>query len=191
MIPKIIEWQVKSADTKGNIIKLKEALQALEDPNNLLTGAIIGQMPDFIMAFLNPKAIDTREAIEAVVQRNLKAVLGGQFTEREGEKLIKRAYNPTLSREINAKRLRILIEQMERAALMQDARAAWIQDPANNGSMRGFDGKLPTFADFWTALSANQIGDVVCDSSAENKNRKCWTYQGGDDRVQDNWKLVE
>ena len=191
MIPKIIEWQVKSSDTKGNIIKLKEALQALEDPSNLLTGPIIGQMPDFIMAFVNPEAVDTREAVEAVVQRNLKAVLGGQFTEREGEKLIKRAYNPTMPREINAKRLRILIEQMERAALMQDARAEWIRDPANNSSMRGFDGKLPTFADFWTALSANQMGDVVCDSSADNKNRKCYTYQGGDDKLESNWKLVE
>ena len=124
-------------------------------------------------------------------ERNLKAVLGGQFTEREGEKLIKRAYNPTMPREINAKRLRILIEQMERAALMQDARAEWIRDPANNSSMRGFDGKLPTFADFWTALSANQMGDVVCDSSAENVNRKCYTYQGGDDKLEANWKLVE
>ena len=190
-IPEIIEWQTKGADVKGNIVKLKGALQALEDPNNLLTGAIIGQMPDFIMAFLNPEAIDTREAIEAVVQRNLKAVLGGQFTEREGEKLIKRAYNPTLSREYNAKRLRILIEQMERASMMQDARSAWIKDPANNGSLRGFTGELPTMEDFWTALSANEMGDVVCDSGEDNVNRKCYTYQGGDDKSESSWKLVE
>ena len=191
MIPKIIEWQVKSSDTKGNIIKLKEVLNALSDPDALLTGPIIGQMPDFVMNFLNPESVDAREAVESVVQRNLKAVLGGQFTEREGEKLVKRAYNPNLSQEMNAKRLRILIEQMERAALMQDARAEWIRDPANNSSMRGFDGKLPTFADFWTALSASQMGDVVCDSGADNENRKCYTYLGGNDREQDNWKLVE
>ena len=191
MIPKIIEWQVKSADTKGNIIKLKEVLNALSDPDALLTGPIIGQMPDFVMNFLNPESVDAREAVESVVQRNLKAVLGGQFTEREGEKLVKRAYNPNLSQEMNAKRLRILIEQMERAALMQDARSEWIRDPANNGSMRGFDGKLPTFADFWTALSANEPGDVVCDSGTENVNRKCYTYQGGDDKLEASWKLVE
>ena len=191
MIPKIIEWQVKSSDTKGNIIKLKEVLHALSDPNALLTGPIIGQMPDFVMNFLNPESVDAREAVESVVQRNLKAVLGGQFTEREGEKLVKRAYNPNLSQEMNAKRLRILIEQMVKAAEMQDARSAWIRDPANNGSMRGFDGKLPTFADFWTALSANEMGDVVCDSGTDNVNRKCYTYQGGDDKLESNWKLVE
>ena len=190
-IPDIIDWEVKSADTKGNIVKLMEALDSLSDPNALLTGPIIGQMPDFIMAFLNPQAIDTREAIEAVVQRNLKAVLGGQFTEREGEKLIKRAYNPTLSHELNAKRLRILIEQMVKAAEMQDARSAWIRDPANNGSLRGFTGKLPTLNDFYSALSVNTIGDVVCDSGTDNKDRKCYTYQGGDDKLESNWKLVE
>ena len=187
----IMEWGRKSGDVKGNIIKLKEALRQLEDPNNLLTGPIIGQMPDFIMAFLNPTAIDAREAIEAVVQRNLKAVLGGQFTEREGEKLIKRAYNPLLSREINAKRLRILIEQMDTARLMQDARSDWIHDPKNNGSMRGFDGELPTMEDFWSALSANKVGDIVCDSGADNKDRQCYSYSGGDDKEESNWKLVE
>ena len=122
------------------------------------------------------------------MQRNLKAVLGGQFTEREGEKLIKRAYNPTLSREYNAKRLRILIEQMERAADMQDYRQKFA---FTNGTMRGFDDELPTNADFWTALSANQMGDVVCDSGADNANRICYTYTGGDDKVESNWKVVE
>jgi hypothetical protein len=187
-----MEWHRQASDVNGNIIKLKDALNALNDPSKILTGPVIGQMPDLIMAFLNPEAVDTREAVEAVVQRNLKAVLGGQFTEREGEKLIKRAYNPLMPREINAKRLRILIEQMERAAEMQDARYNWMHDPSlGDGSMRGFTGELPTREDFWTALSANQMGDIVCDSGEDNVNRKCWTYQGGDDKLESSWKLVE
>jgi hypothetical protein len=188
IVEEIDNWQREAPDTRGNIVKLKDVLDSLSDPNALLTGAIIGQMPDFVMNFLNPEAVGAREAVEGVVQRNLKAVLGGQFTEREGEKLVKRAYNPQLSQEENAKRLRILIEQMERAADMQDYRQKYV---FKHGTMRGFDGELPTNADFWTALSANQMGDVVCDSSADNKNRKCWTYQGGNDKLESSWKLVE
>ena len=42
--------------------------------------------PDLVNAFINPGATDVRENIESVVQRNLKAVLGAQFTEKEGER---------------------------------------------------------------------------------------------------------
>jgi hypothetical protein len=190
MIPEVIDWQTTSADTKGNIVKLMDVLEQLSDPNALLTGPLIGQMPDFVMNFLNPEAVGAREAVESVVQRNLKAVLGGQFTEREGEKLVKRAYNPQLSQEENAKRLRILIEQMVRAAEMQDARMAWIMDDANNGSFRGFNGEIPTLDDFFTALSSSQKGDIVCDTATGNA-QKCYEYLGGDDKSKASWKLVE
>lgn len=189
MITEVIEWQTASADTKGNIVKLMDVLDQLGDPNALLTGPLIGQMPDFVQSFLNPDSVAAREAVESVVQRNLKAVLGGQFTEREGEKLVKRAYNPTLSQEENAKRLRILIEQMVKAAEMQDARLAWIQDDKNNGSFRGFKGEVATMDDFYTALSTNQIGDIVCDS--QGKNRQCYEYLGGDDQSEASWRLSE
>ena len=190
MIKEVIAWQVDNADKKGNIVKLMDVLEQLGDPNALLTGPLIGQMPDFIQNWLNPDSVAAREAVESVVQRNLKAVLGGQFTEREGEKLVKRAYNPSLSQEENAKRLRILIEQMVRAAEMQDARAAWIMDDDNNGSFRGFNGEIPTLDDFWTALSSSQKGDIVCDTATGNA-QKCYEYLGGDEKSKASWKLVE
>jgi len=190
MIPEVIDWQTTSADTKGNIVKLMDVLEQLSDPNALLTGPVVGQMPDFVQNFLNPDAVAAREAVESVVQRNLKAVLGGQFTEREGEKLVKRAYNPNLSQSENAKRLRILIEQMVLASEMQDARTAWIMDDANNGSFRGFNGAIPTMDDFFTALSSSQKGDIVCDTGG-GESQKCYEYLGGDDRSKSSWKLTE
>ena len=181
------KWQVVASDTRGNIAKLEDVLQQLEDPNALLTGAFIGIMPDFIQNFLNPDSVAAREAVEGVVQRNLKAVLGGQFTEREGEKLVKRAYNPNLSQQENAKRLRLLIEQMKIAADMQDARQTYA---FKNGTLRGFDQPLPTMDDFWSVLSQNRIGDIVCDS-ATGGNQKCYEYIGGNDTEESSWKLQE
>ena len=186
-IPEIIKWQTKSSSTRANIVKLNDALNTIDDPSSMVSGPVVGQMNDFVLSFLNPEAVDTRESIESVVQLNLKAVLGGNFTEKEGEALIKRAYNPKLPQDLNSKRVRILIEQMTLAAEMQDARSNWIRDDANNGSLRGFDAPLPTLEMFYSALSDNRIGDVKCNNGIGNA-RQCFEYLGGDDRAEISWK---
>ena len=177
-IPDMIAWEnLGGSDALMNLVKLKDALTELEKPGSMVTGAIIGMAPDLVNAFINPTATDVRENIESVVQRNLKAVLGAQFTEREGERLISRAFNPKLPPETNAKRLKLLIEQMEQSAQAQNARLAWIKDPANNSSFRGFDGATPNMMDMWTAIAQYQVGDIV-----EGRNGKKFIYQGGDDK---------
>lgn len=177
-IPEMIAWQnLGGSDALMNLVKLKDALAELEKPNSMITGAIIGLAPDLVNAFINPGATDVRENIESVVQRNLKAVLGAQFTEKEGERLISRAFNPKLSPQRNAKRLKLLIEQMEQAAQAQNARLAWIMDDKNNNSFRGFTGGVPSMMDMWTAIAQYKVGDIV-----EGKNGKKFIYQGGDDK---------
>ena len=177
-IPDMVAWEnLGGSDALMNLVKLKDALAELEKPNSMITGAIIGLAPDLVNAFINPGATDVRENIESVVQRNLKAVLGAQFTEKEGERLISRAFNPKLSPQRNAKRLKLLIEQMEQAAQAQNARLAWIKDPKNNSSFRGFDGATPNMMDMWTAIAQYKVGDIV-----EGKNGKKFIYQGGDDK---------
>jgi len=156
--PEFVDWTGgMSADTTGNIVKMKEVLKKLL-AGEKLTGPIIGLIPDFAGAFINPDAIGAREAVESVVQRNLKAVLGAQFTEKEGERLIKRAYNPNLSGEENARRLALLIEQMESAAKSKDAQAKYFR---KNGTLKGYEGRLPQMADFWAALNGLVIGQKV------------------------------
>ena len=177
-IPDMIAWEnLGGSDSLMNLVKLKDALFELEKPGSMVTGPIIAMAPDLVNAFINPGATDVRENIESVVQRNLKAVLGAQFTEKEGERLISRAFNPSLSPERNAKRLRLLIEQMEQSAQTQNARLAWIKDPKNNSSFRGFTGGTPSMMDMWTAIAQYGVGDIV-----EGKNGKKYIYQGGDDK---------
>ena len=137
-----------AADTVGNLAKIQDVLTTLERGDKI-TGPIIGQLPDFVMAFLNPEAVASREAVEGVVQRNLKAVLGAQFTEKEGEKLIKRAFNPTLSGPENAKRLKVLIQQINIAAEQKSNMAAYFRE---HGTLSGYEGEIPTVSDFHQAL---------------------------------------
>ena len=165
------------ADTAGNIAKLEDVLAKLESGEKL-TGPIMGQLPDFLMAFLDPDAVGSREAVEGVVQRNLKAVLGAQFTEKEGEKLIKRAYNPTLGGAENARRLRVLTKQMNSALQSKNEMAQYFRD---NGTLMGYKGRVPHVNDFWAALEGLTIGQQV-----GNK-----TYIGGDPKLESSYKDKE
>ena len=109
-----VEWRVRggSADAFKQIGQLEQALDNLESGQNL-TGPIAGLTPDVALNVFNSEAINTEELVTEVVQRNLRVVLGAQFTEKEGERLIKRAYNRNLEEAVNAKRVKRLINQIK------------------------------------------------------------------------------
>jgi hypothetical protein len=138
-------------DTAAQIAQLKPVIQALE-AGQPITGMKVAVQPDLLLAMTNPKALQSREQVEEVVQRNLRAVLGAQFTEREGERLIARAYNPKLPPEENASRLRRLFLQMSTAA---EQKQAMVDHVDQYGTLRGFTGKMPSVQDFYQAIEGN------------------------------------
>ena len=129
------------ADTQKQIGQLKNVVQLLRSGQNV-SGRIMGRAPN---VFRSEASIDAEEQVAEVAQRNLRSILGGQFSEKEGENLIKRAYNPTLDEKINAERLGRLVQQMEVAAAQKEAAAQYFQQ---NGTLKGFQGRLPSMADF-------------------------------------------
>jgi hypothetical protein len=135
-------------DMTAQIAQLKPVIQALE-AGQPITGIRVAVQPDLLLAITNPKALQSREQVEEVVQRNLRAVLGAQFTEKEGERLIARAYNPKLGPEENAKRLRRLFLQMSTAAEQKQSMVEYFDQ---NGTLRGFGGKMPSVQDFYKAM---------------------------------------
>jgi hypothetical protein len=135
-------------DTAAQIAQLKPVIQALE-AGQPITGMKVAVQPDLLLAMTNPKALQSREQVEEVVQRNLRTVLGAQFTEKEGERLIARAYNPKLPPEENAKRGRRLFLQMSTAAEQKQAMVDYFDQ---NGTLRGFSGKMPGVQDFYKAM---------------------------------------
>jgi len=134
-----------NADAMRQIAQLEEVQKRLLSGRDDITGPIVGNLPGFVANITNPTAVATREAIEEVVQRNLRLVLGAAFTEREGERLISRAFNPRLSEEENAKRVGRLLEQI-RAGV--EAKTSAAQYYEKYGTLKGWKGKLPSLADF-------------------------------------------
>lgn len=127
-----------AADFDKNLKQMRGVHGELTDPKGAnLTGPALGRMPDFVTAYTNPEAVDARQRIEEVVQRNLRIILGAQFTQKEGENLIARAYNPALDEATNAKRLERLITSMEK---MKEAKLKAMDYFERNGTMKGFRG---------------------------------------------------
>jgi hypothetical protein len=139
-----------AADQAKNISQLRDARDRLAGGENL-AGPILGAMPKGVrIAAGYGGSVDVQEAIEEVVQRNLREVLGGQFSEREGDRLISRAYNPQLSEQENLARLDRLIRQVELAYEQKRSAAEYFS--SHGGTLAGWEGKLPTMADFSVAL---------------------------------------
>ena len=163
-----------AADTLGQLQAIEEVIATLESGKEV-TGALIGQLPDSALAFFNKTAVDTREKIEQTVQRSLRETLGAQFTEKEGERLIKRAYNPTLPEADNLRRVRRLYTTMMTAFRQRQAMAEYAQ---KNGTLQGYKGYQPTMRDMWSAVSGIQIGT----------EQEGMIYIGGDPSKQSSWK---
>lgn len=109
------------------------------------TGAVAGSIATVpfagkaIQDVLMPGGADIREMVEATVQSSLRPILGAQFTEKEGERLIARVYNPRLKREVNAARVERLMKQIAEATRNKNAAARWFEE---HGTLAGFKGKL-------------------------------------------------
>lgn len=158
-----IDWKGgKGADAASQVASISHVLDQLEagDP---ITGPQVGIVPDFALALVNPTAADAKDLVEGVVQRSLRETLGAQFTEKEGARLIARAYNPTLRPEANARRLKALYGVLNAGVQAKDSMVAYVDQ---HGTLQGYDGPgLPSVADFDAALDAVDLAPAASDQA--------------------------
>lgn len=132
------------ADVVKQLDQLREASNTLGSGASI-SGPFMGNLPDAVLAATNPQAVSTKEMIQEVAQRNLRVILGAQFTEKEGERLIARVFNPRLGEAENKKRVDRLIRQIGDAAKAKLDAAQYFQQ---HGSLTGWKGRLPRLSDF-------------------------------------------
>lgn len=117
-----------------NLGLLEEAAQELDAPGEL-AGGISGMLPDRAQDLTNPKLAAARDKIRSAIQASLKQVLGAQFTEKEGQAIFNRAFNPRLSDAENAKRVRTELQALSAMAKDKDNAARYYEQ---HGTLRGF-----------------------------------------------------
>jgi len=129
------------SDVQKGLTQLENAKQVLQQqPEGKITGKLVGVQDDTgLLKYTNPVAQDTKEQVQEIAQRNLRLILGPQFTAKEGEALINRVYNPALPQSVNVKRLELLQEQMSSAAKTKQEAVEYYN---TNGTLKGFTGKI-------------------------------------------------
>jgi hypothetical protein len=92
------------------------------------------------LSALYPDAATAKDLAGGVIQSNLRAILGGQFAQKEGEALLARAYNPAQPQKDNLSRIKNLRKQIETAATAKRRAVEYWE--ANEGTLAGFKGDL-------------------------------------------------
>lgn len=122
------------ANVQANLKTLRDLADQAENSNNL-SGPVIDKIP--FKSVLAPSAMDAQDRVRSVIMQSLRDTLGAQFTEKEGENLIKTAWNPALDEKTNAKRLRQAIAKIENMVAAKQAAADYFEQ---FGTMQGYKG---------------------------------------------------
>jgi hypothetical protein len=173
------------ADVQKQLVQLEEAASKLTAGSGV-TGPLVGMMPDKLRAMTSPGAADVMEQVLETAQRNLRVVLGPQFTAKEGEALLARVYNPLLPPEVNQTRVNRLITQIRKAAEAKADAGRYFEE---RGTLTGWGGKLPTFADFEPASRAasGKTGSAP-PAPAPGMVRGGYRFKGGDPADRNSWE---
>ena len=152
------DWMMGGfADVQKGLTQLQGVISQLTDDSGL-TGPKFALIPRGALSVSHPEALQALETVEEVVQRNLRLILGAQFTEKEGERLIKRAYNIELKPSQNRQRLERLVEQMRLAAKAKNDAAEYLRA---NRTLAGWRGVMPSPAMFDQPIGGGGGGSEI------------------------------
>lgn len=121
-----------------NIRSLRQVIAELDGSNK--TGRAIDFFGETLRKaydhMTDGNSVAMQQQIDLITQANLKATLGAQFTENEAKMFLQRSYDPQLSPEQNAKKLKSELESLITRAESRRARFQYFED--NNYNMAGF-----------------------------------------------------
>lgn len=92
-----------------------------------------------LRSMMDSQSLDTQQIVAGVIQKNLRETLGAQFTQREGMMLIERAYNPTLSPQMNSRRLKAAAMVAEAYLRAQSAKLDYFN---TTGTIANYDADI-------------------------------------------------
>ena len=144
-------WLSKdSIQVDANIKNLEEKIGIIERGEANVSGPVIGITPEWLQPFAGQtQAKAFLGDVRDIVFQSLKEKLGAQFTEKEGDRLVAAAYDPSLPEEINAKRLRRLLAVVKTMKASKDGMVdVWNQ----TGTLKDYGQPKATFNNIYDAL---------------------------------------
>lgn len=88
------DWITKDAsDAYKMIAELNEAVDIMRESDDI-SGPYMGILPKWARDIAFPESGNVQDLVENTAQRSLRAILGAQFAQKEGEMLLARTFNP-------------------------------------------------------------------------------------------------
>ena len=154
-----VAWKMEGGESNANarIAQLQDVVKKLETTPNL-TGPGMQLIPEWARPLLKPDTVAARQNAERVIQEGMRAIMGAQFTQAESDAFMKRAFDPALGVDENARRLRLILQQMKTSARQAREVSDYVE---KNRTLQGFRGTVPSLADFESAIAPRGGGVTV------------------------------
>lgn len=108
---KFTNWQFQGGRFQdlADINQVEQVIQDFVNDRPITGNILTNRLPKFVQTKLNPNAVMSKDKILEITQRTLREILGAQFTEKEGELIMSRAWNENLPAKELAKRAQKMV----------------------------------------------------------------------------------
>jgi hypothetical protein len=182
--PVAVQWLSGERAQATSRIRQLDAVVNVLDTKKRVTGPVLGITPDVVLSFVNPQSREARANAERIIQEGLRATLGAQFTQKEGEAFLSRAFDPKAPQDDNARRLRAIVGQMKTSAADRQSMVDYMQG-SGQGSLVGYRGRIPSINDFYDAIEEKPPASQKPPAGARTQPAAKGTDIGGGFRVLD------
>lgn len=154
-----------AAQVDANIMNLEEKLAIIERGDANVSGKFIGITPEILQPFVGQtEAKAFLGDVRDIVFQSLKEKLGAQFTEKEGDRLVAAAYDPSLPEEKNVKRLRRLLAVVK---TMKESKNNMVNLWKDTGTLKDYEPPKATFANIYDTLVEEEFASKTNDELIE------------------------
>jgi len=133
-----------------NIKSIESAIKRLEAPGELASSLtanipLVGSDVFQKNILRKEEMLAVRDDMRNAIQSTLRATLGAQFTEKEGEAIFNRAFNATLSDKENARRAKNALRSLKIQVKSFNDSVNYFQE---TGTLSGYTGPVPQAQNF-------------------------------------------
>lgn len=127
-----------AATAAVNLKRLREGAAILNDPSTVgASGRLVGFVSDKAKKlFLSNRTASAEASIASATVEALRRILGSQFTENEGKRILALTFDPMVDETENARRANALADSLENAGKIKNAAAAYFKQ---HGTIQGFE----------------------------------------------------
>ena len=149
----VVQFESGGGDAaeKESLAKLDRAKKLLQ--NKQVSGPIVSSIPGVIRKFTNPSSLSAESLVREAVLSRLRATLGAQFTENEGERIFSQTFDPRLPESENLRRLEALDRSLSQTRKLKKDQIKYFR--SHGGTLSGYqapEASQPEQIDFTKGL---------------------------------------